>query len=168
MTTKARSVAKSFSLVELLIALAVSVILLAAIATAFKASAVNYQENEDIFKTVNTARQALIRMTNDIRTATAVSVSEPTYQCSLITAQGADITYRYNSGDNKLYLVTNGDTSDPDYVLCENVSAMSFSKETALDEFSVEYVKSVQISITATSGNDSRTVSAAALVRKNL
>lgn len=164
MSTKANRSARGFSIIELLIALAIMAALLASVAAAFMASAVNYRENEDIFKTVNTARQALVRITNDLRTATAVSVSEPANQCSLITAQGADITYFYNSSDNKLYLVTGGEN----FVLCDSVTAMSFSKDTGTDEFGVDFVKSVQISITVSSGNDTRTVSAAALVRKNL
>jgi len=159
---------KGFSLAELLVALAVSCVLMAAIAVAFNASAVNYRENEDLFAMVNMTRQVLNRITHDIRTATAVSVSEPSNQCSMITSQGSDITYFYNAADEKLYLVTNDNLADADYVLCENVSAMSFSKETALDENSVEYVRRVQISITVTSGSNQRTVSSAALVRRNL
>lgn len=164
MSTKANRFGRAFSLVEVLIALAVTAILLVSIATAFKASVVNYRENEDIFKTVNAARQTLVRITNDLRTATAAAVSEPANQCSLITSQGANIAYRYDSDDNKLYLVTGGNS----YVLCDSVTAMSFSKDIATDEFGVDFVKSVQISITISSGNNSRTVSAAALLRRNL
>ncbi len=75
MSTKANRFGSAFSLVEMLIALVVTAILLVSIATAFKASVMNYRENEDIFKTVNTARQALVRITNDLRTATAAAVS---------------------------------------------------------------------------------------------
>jgi len=156
-----------FTVVELLLALAITSILLAAVAVAFNASIINYRENEDIFKTINSARQALFRITSQLRTAEAVDPNSPDDECTLITAGGDDITYRYDSGDNKLYLITNDDLSDSDYVLCDNVTAMTFKKDTAT-EGAIVYVKSVQISITVVSGGLERTVSAAAVVRKNL
>jgi hypothetical protein len=151
----------------MLLALAITAMLLAAVAVAFNASAVNYRQNEDIFKTVNGARQALYRITTQLRTATAVDTNSPGNECTLITAASENITYRYNSGDNKLYLITNGDLSDDDYVLCDNVTAMTFTRTTAVEE-SVVYVKSVQISMTVVSGDVQRTASAAAVIRKNL
>jgi len=159
--------AKGFSLVELLIALAITAVLLVAMAAAFQASVVNFRQNEEIYRTVNTARAAVVRITRDIRTAAAVSVSEPNEQCSMITQEGADITYRYNSSDNKLYLVTNDNLGDDDYVLCDSVTAMSFGKDTATDDEGAEFVRNVQISITVANGGNSRTVSAAAAVRRN-
>ncbi|MHC4581986.1 MAG: PulJ/GspJ family protein, partial [Planctomycetota bacterium] len=107
-----------FSIVELLLALAIGAMLLAAVAVAFNASAMNYRENEAIFKTVNAARQALLRMTSQLRTATAVDPNSPANGCSLFTSTGADITYRFTAGDEKLYLVTNSDGQQ--YVLCDN------------------------------------------------
>lgn len=157
-----------FSLVELLIALAISAVLLVALAVAFQASVTNYQENEDIFNAVNTARATLTRITNHLRTASAISVTDPAEQCSFIASNGSDITYRYDNGDDKLYLVTNDDLGDDDYLLCDNVTAMSFSRQTDTDELGVEFVKSVQISITVTRGQNSKTISAAACVRNNL
>jgi len=153
-----------FTVAELLIALAISAILLVAVAVAFNASAVNYQENEDIFKTINNARQALFRMTSQLRTA-AVDRNAPPNECTLITAGGENITYRYNSADNKLYLVTNNDPSDSDYVLCDNVTAMTFTKTPTDDGLNC---KSVQISMTVVSGNVQKTISAAATIRRNL
>jgi type II secretory pathway pseudopilin PulG len=154
-------------MIELLLALAITAMLLAAVAFAFNASVINYQEDEKIFKTINNARQALYRLTTELRTASAVDPNLITTQCSLITAAGADITYRYNAADDKLYLITNDDLADPDYVLCDNVTAISFVKTTFVEE-SVTYVKNVQISITVQSGDFSRTLSAAAVVRRNL
>jgi len=139
--------------------------LLTAVAIAFNASVINYGENEDIFRAVNNARQALLRITSQIRTADAVDPSSPVNQCSLITANGEDITYSYSSADNKLYLVDN--SSSDSYTLCDNVTAMTFTKITAVEE-SVTYVKSVQISITVASGDVQQKVSAAAVVRRNL
>lgn len=156
-----------FTIVELLIALTISAMLLVAVAVAFNASAVNYQENEDIFKVVNSARQALSRMTSQLRTAGAVDPNAPNNECTMITAAGENITYRYNNADNTLYLITNDDLSDSDYVLCDNVTAMNCTKTTVVEEAVIK-VQSVQISITVASSNIEKTISAAAAIRRNL
>jgi type II secretory pathway pseudopilin PulG len=156
-----------FSIVELLLALAITALLLTAVAVAFNASITNYRENEDIFKAINNARQALFRLTTQLRTAAAVDPNAPANECTLITSGGKDITYRYNNTDNKLYLITNDDLTDSDYVLCDNVTAMGFTRDTATED-SVTYVKSVQISITVQSGHIQQTVSSAAVIRRNL
>jgi prepilin-type N-terminal cleavage/methylation domain-containing protein len=154
-----------FTIVELLLALTIASILLAAVATAFNASIINYQENEDIFKAINSARGALLRITSQLRTADAVEPNSPVNECTLITAGGDDITYQYNNGDNKLYLITNDDLTDPDYVLCESVAAMTFTKTPTDDGTDCKYV---QISITVARGNVQRKISAAAVIRRNL
>ena len=156
-----------FTIIELLIALAITSILLAAVAVAFNASIINYSENEDMFKAINSARQALFRITTQLRTATAVDPNSTADSCTFITADGNDITYQYNSTENKLYLITNDDLSDSDYVLCNNVAAMTFSKTTGIKD-AVIYVKSVHISMTVSSGGVQQTVSSAAVIRRNL
>ncbi len=164
MSDKSTKFVTGFTVLELLIALAITGLLLAAVAVAFDASVTNYRENEDIFKAANSARQALSRVTVQLRTAEAVDPNAPDNECALITAGGDDITYRYNSADNKLYLTTSGS----DYVLCDNVTAMTFRKTTAFDDQGEEHVRSVQISMTVQSGNVQRTVSSAAVIRRNL
>lgn len=165
MSSKHNKYTAGFTIAELLLTLAITSILLAAVAVAFNASIINYRENEDIFKTINNTRQALFRITTQLRTADAVEPTSPDSECSLITASGDDITYRYNNGDKKLYLIDN--SSGNSYILCNNVSNMTFKKNTASDGGLV-YVKSVQISMTVFSGDAQRTVSAAAVVRRNL
>ena len=166
MSTRPTKSTAGFTIVELLLALAITGLLLAAVAVAFNASIINYQENEDIFKTINTARQALFRITSRLRTADAVDPNSPDNECALITAGGEDITYQYNNADNKLHLIDN--SSGSDYVLCDNVIAATFQKATAVDEDGITYVKSVQISMTVESGNIQRTVWAAAAIRTYL
>jgi len=156
-----------FTIVELLLALAITSILLAAVAVAFNASMINYRRNEDIFKAINSARQALFRITTQLRTATAADPNAPGNECTFITADGNDITYRYTAAENKLYLITNDDASDNDYVLCDNVAAMTFSKATRTEDAET-YVISVHISMTVASGDVQQTVSSAAVIRKNL
>ncbi len=154
-----------FGLVELLIALAITALLLVAVAVAFNASVMNYAQNEDMFKAVNSARQALVRITTQLRTGYLVDPNAPSNECSFYTAGGEDITYRYNAAENKLYLITNDDPSDSDYVLCDNITSMSFVKSPTDDGSDT---KSVQISITVSSGDVRQTVTSAAVIRRTL
>lgn len=163
MTERPNKFTGGFTIVELLISLAIAGLLLAAIAVAFNASVINYRENEDIFKTVNNTRQALSRITTDLRTGHSFKLDDPDYKCTFFAAGNKDITYEYRIANNNLYLITNSDNQE--YLLCDNVSSMSFIK-TLTDEGTD--VKSVQISMTVFSGNIQRTISAAAVVRKNL
>jgi prepilin-type N-terminal cleavage/methylation domain-containing protein len=155
-----------FSMVEMLMALMIMGMLLAAVAVAVHASSVNYRQNEEMYRAMTTARAALLRITNDIRTAQGVEVTEPAGQCSMVTAAGSDITYLYNSGDSTLYLVTNDDPDDADYVLCSGVTAITFDRATVPDD--AGKVRNVQISMTVTVGSNSQTIATAAVLRKNL
>ena len=165
MSLRSTKLAAGFSMAELLVALAITGIILAAVAVAFNASAINYQKNQDLFKAVNGGRQALTRMTTDLRTAQDVDPNEPANQCSMLKSDGSDITYNYNAAADILYLVTNDDLSDADYVLCDNVIAMTFTKILTDDGTDC---KSVLISMTVQSGDTQRILSAAAVVRRNL
>jgi prepilin-type N-terminal cleavage/methylation domain-containing protein len=156
-----------FTIVELLLALAIAAMLMVGVATAINASFFNYRENENTFKAINSARQALLRITSEIRTADAADPNAPANECTLITSNGADITYRYNNADNKLYLITNDDLTDPDYVLCDNITAMTFTRQTFVENFQTK-VRSVLISITVQQGNTEKKIAAAAVIRRNM
>ena len=159
----------AFTLVELLIALAITAILLTAIAVAFNASVINYTENEKIYKALNGARQAMFRITSQLRTAKAVDPTAPVNECTLITADDEDLTYRYDASEKILYLITNDDSTD--YKLCENVEAMTFTPKTFEVEeggVTVTKVRSVQMAITVSAGGLTKKIAAAAVVRKNL
>jgi prepilin-type N-terminal cleavage/methylation domain-containing protein len=164
---KNRKYKNGFSLVELLIALAITAMLMVAMAFAFSSSMMSYRTNEELFKAVNSARQAMYRITTELRTATTVDPNGPANECTFITAGGQNITYEYRDTDSKLYLITN--SNGQEYVLCDNVSAMNFIKETDIDpEDGLIFVKSVQISMTVQVGHAERKVSAAAVIRRNL
>jgi prepilin-type N-terminal cleavage/methylation domain-containing protein len=156
---------KGFGMVELLIALAITALLLIAATVAFNASLDSYRQNEDIFRAVNSARQALYRITTQLRTGYWVDPNAPSNECSFYTANDLDITYRFDSADNKLYLITNYDSTDSDYVLCDNVDSMSFTKVPKDDGSDC---KSVQISMTVIIGDIQRTVTSAAVIRRSL
>lgn len=159
-----------FTLVEVLLSLAILGMLLAAVALAFNASAVNYSQNEAMFKAMNTARQALLRITTEIRTADDVGIipdDDPSdySQCSILTSDSRNITYRYNSANNTLYLDDNLTSSS--YVMCENVTAMTF-KRTTVPGSDPAAIRSVRISITVVADGLSQTLATAAVVRRNL
>jgi len=154
-----------FTIAELLIALAISGILLAAVAVAINGSVINYEQNEDIFRTINSARQALFRITTQLRTANAADPNSPSNQCTFITADGENITYDFRAANKKLYLITNSDGQE--YLLCDNVTAMTFTKNVVTEDSLIK-VKSVQINMTVASGNVQKTISSAAVIRRNL
>lgn len=155
--------AAGFTIAECLISLAISALLMTAVAVAFNASLVNFRENEDMFQSINNARQALARMTSQLRTGHFVDPNASSTECSFYTATDEDITYEYRAADDKLYLITNSDGSE--YTLCDNVTAASFSRTPTADNSDC---KSVLISLTVQCGNSTRTLSAAAVIRRNL
>ncbi|MHC4076690.1 MAG: hypothetical protein ACYSRZ_09830 [Planctomycetota bacterium] len=163
MSTRAVNIKTGLTIVETLIALAITAMLLTAVAVAFNATVKNYTENEDIFKAVHTAQQALFRITNQIRTGLVDPTNMSTDSCKLLCADGSDITYQYDNTNNKLYLHDN--SSGNDYLLCDNVIAMTFTKD---NNTPTGDIKSVQISMTVERGNTQRKVSAAAVARKVL
>ena len=158
------------TVVELLLALVIMATLMTAVAVAFDASVKNYNANKAIYKALNTARAALLRITNDVRTAQAVAVDEggadPDTQCSLNTSGGADYTYRLDAGTHTLYLDDN--TAGQSYALCKNVTALTFKRGTVPGDDT--RIRSVRISITVTDDNGRmpQTLAAAAIVRRNL
>ena len=170
-----------FTLVEVLISLVIMGLLLSALAVAMSAAGNNYAENTDMVKAMNAARLAMLRITADLRGATAVAVigaggDIDQNQCSMVSSDGRDITYHYNRtgepsydvnlDDQTLYVVVNSGAAAGTYLLCENVTAMSFTRATVVDDPGV--VRNVQISMTVTVGSASQTVSAAAVVRRNM
>ena len=162
MSSQINKLKAGFTVAELLLALAITAMLLVALAAALNASVINYRQNEDYFKTINNARQALSRMTSQIITGLVDpdNVSDESC-CRLLCADTSEITYWYDSTSNKLYLREH--SSGSDYVLCDNVTAMTFTKDNSSPTGDV---KSVQISMVVESGNVQRTVSTAAVVRK--
>jgi len=155
-----------FTIVELLISLAITVLLLTAVAVAFNASAMNYKENKSIFDTVNSARQALYRITTELRTAEAVDSTTADNLCTLLRdPNDAGITYSYDNSNDTVYIIDISTSAS--YKLCENVTAMTFVKNTGVVDGQVR-VKSVQIAMTVSDGNITQNFSAAAVIRRNL
>lgn len=179
---KIQKIRVGFTLVEVLISLTILATLMTAVAFAFDAAVTNYQTNRGIYQAVNTARQALLRITNDLRTAQELPLSteEANTRVSFgndTDGDGAydkDVTYRFDSATNRLYYDDN--LSGSSYVLCENVTAATFNRtehqiwrNVGGYEVEVWAVRDVRIVLTVTndSGDISQTLAAATLIRKN-
>jgi len=179
----------AFTIVEMLLSLVIMGMVFAAIALAFNASAVNYSQNEAMFKAMNTARQALLRITTDIRTVSAVAFigtgsndDIDNKRCSMQWKDEngivtRDITYHFNTSssasynpaleENTLYLTINLGTQPGTYVLCRNVTDMSFDRPDYNPDTD-PVVRKVWISMTVSVGDISQTVCTAAVVRRTL
>lgn len=168
-----------FTIIEVMMSLVILAVLMTAVAFAFDASVTNYQANKGIYETVNTARQALLRITNDLRSAQAVALiggGDPdNTQISLVTNTGTDITYRFDSTDNTLYYDDNASGSS--YVLCNHVTDATFNRtehEIERDNGAggmetITAIRDVRIILTLTDETSEvpHTLAAATLVRKN-
>jgi prepilin-type N-terminal cleavage/methylation domain-containing protein len=162
-----------FTLAEVLISMAILAVLLTAVAAAFDASMKNYKDNEAISKTMNAARAALLRITNDIRTAHGVVVNAEHTECEIDTTRdGEAVTYRYryDAEEEILYLDDYSSGTEKSYVLCEHVTEMQFVG--AAMPGKPNQVRNVRITMTVTDkdegANLSRKLAAAAVVRRNL
>jgi prepilin-type N-terminal cleavage/methylation domain-containing protein len=154
---------KGFTLIELMLSLMIAAMLLTAIAVAFNASVDNYLGNKNHYTAINQARQALMRMTTQLRTSYVDPSVTALNRCRLLCQDGSDISYHFEAADNKLYLLDHA--TNTDYVLCENVTDLTFTKDTNTPTGDV---KNVQISITVQVGSDIQTLASAVVIRKVL
>lgn len=158
-----------FTLVEVLLSLAISAVILSAVAVAFNASAVTYQKNQELYAVVNNGRQALLRMTAQLRTGFSVDPNAPANQCNFFAVTGADpnsiqdLTYDFRSSDNTLYLITNSDSAE--YVLCTGVQSLTFTRLLTAD---ASDCRGVTVTMTVQSGDQQKTLSSAVAIRRNL
>lgn len=150
-----------FTLVEILIAITISALLLAAVATAFNASLMNYQANQEIYEAMSRARLALLRVTAQLRTANYVDATTPNSQCDFFDPCDDYYLFDYRSADNTLVLV---DGASNEYDLCDNVSSMEFLKQVSASD--PNSALSVRISMTVDCGDASQDLATAVVVRK--
>ncbi len=155
-----------FTLIELMLVLAIMAVLMAAVGIAFNGVSTNHRENDNAFKAINQARQAVQRITAQLRTADAVDPCAPAHECTFVASDGSLLTYTFDSNAGKLYLKTDDDLSDPDYVICDDVSSANFAKSTSAANPTL--VKTVQIELTTEVGNATKKICAAAAIRRNI
>lgn len=169
---KRRQTKPGFTVAEMLLALAVSAMLLTAIATAMHASLLSYKENEQIAAATQTARAVLNRMTRDIRTARAVSHTGDLLRIIPPEDGGiAEIQYE-RDGSEMIYRVTKNGTQTTYPLVADTddvtISSFSIAEETGLDSEGLSYIKSLSMRITFEIEGKSFSHVATARPRRNL
>ena len=172
---KCRAQRKAFTIVETLMALAILAMLMAAVAVAFDASVKNYNANQGIHNTVNTGRQALLRITNDIRNAQDIPLAAEEANTQLSIGNdfdGDDIydenfTYRFDDSTSPGILYYDDNITGQSYVLCKNVVSINFNRSPHPENSNIRNVR-ITMTITDDAGKVNQTLATASVVRKNL
>jgi len=90
-----------------MISLAISAMLLTAVAAAFSASSEAIEINDQFFRASQAARVSMNQILTEIRRANAVQVPANNKSLSMITFDNKDRTYSFDSAAQKLKLITN-------------------------------------------------------------
>jgi len=174
----ARRRAAGLSLIEVLVALAVTAILLTATAVAFDAALTSYRVNHDMAMAGMSARNSLYQMCGTIRSAwndpaqDTIDVSADGTECALVDADGRPVRYRYTAGTRRLQVNINNGAQW--YTLIENVDPLApadpiFSAVNANPgQFPAGTVARVEIRFKTSQGQVCRSVSAAVVPRNVL
>src|SRR5258705_497846 len=121
-----------------MISLAISAMLLTAVAAAFTASSDAIEINDQFFRASQAARVSMTQVLTEIRRANAVQappIGFTTNQkaLSMMTHDSKDRTYSYDVAAQKLKLITNDVLTDPDYTLASNCTSAIFDFDTYND-----------------------------------
>ncbi|MCK4625801.1 MAG: type II secretion system protein [Phycisphaerae bacterium] len=165
---------QGFTIVEMLMALAILAVLLSAVAVAMHAGLHNYGENTEIAELTQTARVVLNRMMSEIRTADAVDSASQ--RVTIIPPQPdpgnlTEVEYELDGG--VLYCrrtVSGVQTSESLIASNEDVEVTGFTvtRETDIDGEEVEYTKSATAQLDLKSGDNTFSVTASACPRRNM
>ena len=152
-------------LLEAIISLAISAMLLTAVAGAFRAASDAIDANDNFFHATQGGRVAMARMLTQVRRGTPATDTTST-SLHLLTDTGQDITYVYDSSSKQLNLVNNGSATS--YTLAHNVSQCTFTKTIGTDSTGVTCVAKVTIVLAVTVGPDQVLLSGSASPRRSL
>jgi type II secretory pathway pseudopilin PulG len=163
--------AAAFTVVELLIAVAIMAMLLAAVAVAMQGVLQCYGENGKIADVTQAARVVLHRMTMEIRTANEASTSST--RISIIPADPAvsEIVYELINGTLYRRQTVSGVTSSSELISAGGqvqVTSLNLSKVNGVDGHGVSYTKSVTVKLTLRVDNSTLPVTASASLRRNM
>jgi hypothetical protein len=163
-------------MVEMLISLAITATLLAAMGMAFTAAGSAVQMNDRYFRSVQQARTALDLLMTEIRrcqavTAPAVPGSTRSYTSITLTAASGDfngdsITYAYNAGNQTLTLTDN--TAGTTTTLASNVTSASFTVMPGKNFSGANCISAIALTMTVEIPNNQITLSDSAAPRVNL
>jgi prepilin-type N-terminal cleavage/methylation domain-containing protein len=183
----ARPRRRGLSLVEVMISLAITSMLLTAIAAAFHSSTQVITENDEFFRATQAARVSLNQMLTEVRRADAVAARDQ--NVASFTVKGITSTllpvsrpvtsqssmefmryYRYDATAHKLMLSfqdANGNYS-AEHPVASNVQVAPFSWDTALDKNGAPYVTRVSIAMEVAVGNNRIRISGSAVPRRSV
>ena len=165
MTKRTRQ--NGFSLIELLVAVAIFAALLAAVATAMHASMLSYKENEKIGSVTSTARWILHGMMQEVRTAT--DVDSTATQLTIDPDGTGQNNIQYEFSDNILYCRRSAGGSTTTHVLLDSsddVSVTAFSVVREVDTDTLATL-SVTVRLALAMDNQGFAVTASAVPRRN-
>jgi prepilin-type N-terminal cleavage/methylation domain-containing protein len=173
--TRAARLHRGMTLIEALLALAISTALLVAVSAAFKASADAVAINDSYFQCTQTARIAIGQMETELRRADAVKIDpEGTWMevirpSDQLTANEISRQYRYDADAKRLTLriVYAGDSSSPEYELAGHITACKFGPaEMGWDYAGVAVALRVPITLTCSIGASTFTLHGSAAPRR--
>jgi len=165
-----------FTIIELLVALAMMAALMAAVAAAVKASMDSYRDNERFAEATQMARFVLDRMMREVRTADAVESTSATL--SIIPPAGGPDLIQYALGTGVLYYRQTVDGSTTSQVLIasdETVTLLSMTITRKLgpdpdpppEDPDATCTESVTVRLVLAAGNQQIDVTASACPRRN-
>jgi len=187
---------RGLSLVEVMISLAITTMLLTAIAAAFHSSSQIIKENDEFFRATQAGRVCLNQILTEIRRSDAIActtVNFPTFSIPPLNASLLPVSrplsaqstmefiryYRYNATTKQIELYFQdvngkmtpggnvGTTFDvTGYPIAGNVQAQPFSWETDVDSKGTTYVKRVSVTLDVLVGNNHIRLSGSAAPRR--
>ena len=163
--------AKGLSLGEMLLSLAITGALLAAVAVAFQVSLKSYGDNQNIADAAQMGRSTLERLAREVRTA-----DEVTYTASQLTlyppAESGIQSLQYDfSGDKLYYRRTVGGTTSS-FIALENdanttLTLFRVTGVTGVDFHNVNCTKTITVELNLTVGHQPLALTVSASPRRN-
>ena len=117
---------RGFTLVELLISVALTAGLAVASAAAFAAATRSAETGDEYLRASRTSARVLETIVSDVHAASAVQVLSAT-QLQVVRDDDSIILYRYDATPDELHIVVNDGVTTTDHVLARQVSGVTFA-----------------------------------------
>jgi len=163
----------AFTIIEVLLSLAILAILLSAVALSMQGGVECFDENEEISQLIQTSQVVLNRMMSEIRTAQAVDTD--THWIGIIPPENDDgiTNIEYELVDGVLYYrqTINGEQTSQELISSDDVAkvvSFTVSRETAIGEDDLIYTKSVTATLKLQAGDNRFTITTSACPRRNM
>jgi prepilin-type N-terminal cleavage/methylation domain-containing protein len=170
-----RGAQRGLSLVEVMISLAITSMLLTAIAAAFQSSSAMIENNDQFFRATQSARVALNQILTEVRRCDSVQVSST--QVDIIRPNETRPvnekvrSYKYDAANKRLVLFFRyaDDTLSAEYPLAENIiSSTPFSFDMGVDANNAACVSRLSVALEVKVKNNDIRLSGSAAPRRSL